>query len=83
MVTEHVQMCLHICGDGPHQARTEEVGMDNERDEGTREKDKKERRRKGRNDETDVRLSSWRILFRKLSRTQESGDASGGQGRLT
>jgi hypothetical protein len=51
-------------------------GMDNERDDGTREKDKKERRGKGRNNETDrnqpVRLSSWRILFRTLSRTQES-----------
>jgi hypothetical protein len=37
-------------------------GMDNERDDGTREKDKKERRGKGRNNGTDVRLSSWRIL---------------------
>ena len=41
-------------------------GMDDERDDGTREKDKKERREKGRNSETDsdqpVRLSSWRIL---------------------
>jgi hypothetical protein len=40
-------------------------GMDDERDDGTRE-DKKERRRKGRNNEKDsnqpVRLSSWRIL---------------------
>jgi hypothetical protein len=41
-------------------------GMDDERDDGTREKDKKERRGKGRNNEKDsnqpVRLSSWRIL---------------------
>jgi hypothetical protein len=54
-------------------------GMDNERDDGTREKDKKERRGKGRNNGTDVRLSSWRILFRKLSRTQESGVDFGGR----
>jgi hypothetical protein len=53
-------------------------GMGDERDDGTTEKDKKERRERGRNSETDsdqpVRLSSWRILFplRKLSRTQES-----------
>jgi hypothetical protein len=58
-------------------------GMDDERDDGTREMDKKERQGKGRNNETDVRLSSWRIFFRKLSRTQESGVDSGGQGRLT
>ena len=66
--------------------------MDDERDDGTREKDKKERREKGRNSETDsdqpVRLSSWRILFplRKLSRTQESAFTNltlGGEGRLT
>jgi hypothetical protein len=54
-------------------------GMDNERDDGTREKDKKERRGKGRNNGTDVRLSSWRILFQKLSRTQESGVDFGGR----
>ena len=67
-------------------------GMDDERDDGTREKDKKERRGKGRNNEKDsnqpVRLSSWRILFplRKLSRTQESAFTNltlGGEGRLT
>jgi hypothetical protein len=58
-------------------------GMDDERDDGTREKDKKERWGKGRNNETDsnqpVRLSSWRILFRKLSRTQESALTLGGR----
>jgi hypothetical protein len=58
-------------------------GMDDERDDGTGEKDKKERRGKGRNNETEsnqpVRLSSWRILFRKLSRTQESALTLGGR----
>jgi hypothetical protein len=41
-------------------------GMDDERDEETSEKDKKETRGTGKNNETDsnqpVRLSSWRIL---------------------
>jgi len=67
-------------------------GMDDERDEETSEKDKKETRGTGKNNETDsnqpVRLSSWRILFplRKLSRTQESAFTNltlGGEGRLT
>lgn len=61
-------------------------GMDDERDEETSEKDKKETRGTGKNNETDsnqpVRLSSWRILSKPLTYARVDVDSEG-QGRLT